>query len=106
MGVVVFLTAMLLHKGSNMARITFAVLASALVLATPVLANQPVRPATVALKGIQPVGLQAGARVGAFTSKKQSSLAPAAAGAILAGLVAVGAGVGIATSSGGHSTSP
>jgi hypothetical protein len=74
-----------------------------MLLASPVLADQPVRPSVTAVSLAQPVSLQVGARMGVDT-KKKSDLAPAATGAILAGLVAVGVGVGIATSN--NHTSP
>jgi hypothetical protein len=93
-------------KGSNMARLMFAALAGAMLVASPVLANEPVRPSAAAVT-LQPAGLQVGARLGSqMNGKKYSDMTQAATGAILAGLVAVGAGVGIATSNGGHSTSP
>ena len=90
-----------------MARLMFAALAGAMVIASPVLANEPVRPSAVAVS-LQPASLQTGARIGAQTNgKARSDLTTAGTGALLAGLVAVGVGVGIATSNGnGHSTSP
>lgn len=91
-------------KGNDMARLILAALAGATLVATPVLASQPVRPSTTAVK-LQPIGLQSNARIGAKLSKKGSDLAPAAVGGILATLVGVGVGVGIATS-GSNSTSP
>lgn len=89
-----------------MARLMFAALVGATLVASPVLANDPVRPSAAAVT-MQPAGLQLGTRMGAQTStRKASDLTQAATGAILAGVVAVGAGVGIATSGGNHSTSP
>ncbi len=90
-----------------MARFTIAALTGAMLLASPVLANEPVRPAAATFANLhQAADLQAGARTGALTTKKHSKLAGAGAGYILAGLVAVGVGVGIATSNNGHSSSP
>lgn len=84
----------------------FAALAGAMLVASPVLANEPMRPSAAAVT-LQPVGLQVGARLGSqMNDKKSSDMTQAATGTILAGLVAVGAGVGIATSNSGHSTSP
>ncbi|WP_454886522.1 hypothetical protein [Sphingomonas oryzagri] len=90
-----------------MARFILAALAGATLVASPVLASQPVRPSTAAVK-LQPVSLQTSARIGAKLSKKSSDLTPAATGGILAAVVAVGIGVGIATSgsSNNSSTSP
>ncbi|MDH7640781.1 hypothetical protein [Sphingomonas oryzagri] len=87
-----------------MARFILAALAGATLVASPVLASQPVRPSGAALK-LQPVGLQSNARVGAKLNKKGSDLTTAATGGLLAALVGVGIGVGIATS-GSNSTSP
>jgi hypothetical protein len=90
-----------------MARFTIAALTGAMLLASPVLANEPVRPAAATFANLhQAAELQAGARTGVLTTKKHSNLAGAGAGYILAGLVAVGVGVGIATSNNGHSSSP
>lgn len=99
--------AMPFTKGSIMARFMFAAVAGAMMVAAPALANEPVRPSAAAVT-LQPAALQGGARIGAQTdSKKRSGITSAGTGGILAGLVAVGLGVGIATSSGGHhSTSP
>ncbi|MBA2933129.1 hypothetical protein HZF05_03365 [Sphingomonas sp. CGMCC 1.13654] len=91
-----------------MARLMFAALAGATLLASPVLATDTVRPSVASVQ-LQPASMLAGARMSAqISGKKRSDMAPAAVGAVLAGLVAVGAGVGIATSSGGGngSTSP
>jgi uncharacterized metal-binding protein len=88
-----------------MARYMFAALAGAIVIASPVLANEPVRPSTATVT-VQPASLQLGARTTAQVSRKKSSdITQAGTGALLAGLVAVGAGVGIATTN-GHSSSP
>lgn len=93
-------------KGSNMARFILAALAGATLVASPVLANQPVRPSTTTVT-LQPVSLQSSARIGTRFNKKGSDLTQAATGGILAGLVAVGIGVGIATSGDNNkSTSP
>jgi hypothetical protein len=90
-----------------MARFTIAAPTGAMLLASPVLANEPVRPAAATFANLhQAAELQAGARTGVLTTKKHSNLAGAGAGYILAGLVAVGVGVGIATSNNGHSSSP
>jgi hypothetical protein len=91
-----------------MARFTIAALTGAMLLASPVLANEPVRPAAATFANLhQAAELQAGARTGVLTTRKHSNLAAASTGYILAGLVAVGAGVGIATANGnGHSSSP
>lgn len=91
-----------------MARFTIAALTGAMLLASPVFANEPVRPAAATFANLhQAADLQSGARMGVQTTKKHSSLAAASTGYILAGLVAVGVGVGIATASGnGHSSSP
>jgi hypothetical protein len=84
----------------------FAALAGAMLVASPVLASGPVRPSTASVT-LQPASMQVGTRLGSQTSaRKGSQLTEAATGAILAGLVAVGAGVGIATSNDSHSTSP
>ena len=78
-----------------------------MLLASPVLANEPVRPAAATFANLhQAAELQAGARTGVLTTKKHSNLAGAGAGYVLAGLVAVGIGVGIATFNNGHNSSP
>lgn len=101
------LAAHALMKGSIMARLMFAALSGAMLVASPVLASEPVRPSAAALT-LQPAGLQLGTRMGSqMSARKSSDMAQAATGAVLAGLVAVGVGVGIATSNGnGHSSSP
>jgi hypothetical protein len=90
-----------------MARFTIAALTGAVLLASPVLANEPMQPAAATFADLhQAADLQVGARTGAHTTNKHSKLAPASTGFILAGLVAVGVGVGIATANGkGHSAS-
>ena len=89
-----------------MARFILTALAGATLVASPVLASQPVRPSTAAVK-LQPVSLLSSARIGAKLNRKGSDLTTAATGGILAGLVAVGVGVGIATSGDNNkSTSP
>jgi hypothetical protein len=87
----------------NVATKIFAAVAGAALLATSALASQPVRPAPASITASK-VGLSLGARVGAPVSKS-SNLAGAGTGYALLGLVAVGAAVGIATASGGHSHS-
>lgn len=89
-----------------MARLMFAAVAGAMLIAAPALAEESVRPSVAAVT-LQPASLQGGTRIGAHTgSKKRLDLTSAGTGAVLAGLVAVGAGVGIATSGNGHSSSP
>lgn len=94
-------------KGSIMARLMFAALSGAMLVASPVLASEPVRPSAAGVT-LQPAGLQLGNRMGnQSVGRKSSDITQAGTGALLAGLVAVGAGVGIATTNGnGHSSSP
>lgn len=89
-----------------MTRRMFAALSGAMLIAAPAFANEPVRP-SVTTVALQSASLQGGTRIGAQTnSKKRSDITTAGTGAILAGLVAIGAGVGIATSGSGNSSSP
>lgn len=89
-----------------MARFMSGALAGAMLVASPVLASEPVRPSAASVT-LQPASLQTGARIGAQTAgKKHSDVTQAATGAILAAVVAAGVGVGIATTNGNGSTSP